>query len=100
MEALLEKEGKVESWNDERRDELSRRMDKGFEEAATKVELRGLANEVNLRFDEVDARLGRFEGSITSQLSDIGNRLDRLSNGLLVGAFGVIAALLANAIFG
>jgi hypothetical protein len=32
MEALLEKEGNVESWNDERLDELSRRMDAGFNE--------------------------------------------------------------------
>lgn len=31
MEALLEKEGDVESWNDERLDELSRRIDAGFE---------------------------------------------------------------------
>jgi hypothetical protein len=32
MEALLEKEGKVENWNDDRLDELSRRMDGGFKE--------------------------------------------------------------------
>ncbi len=32
MEALLEKEGKVENWNDDRLDELSRRMDAGFKE--------------------------------------------------------------------
>jgi hypothetical protein len=32
MEALLEKEGKVEDWNDDRLDELSRRMDAGFKE--------------------------------------------------------------------
>jgi hypothetical protein len=32
MEALLEKEGTVENWNDDRLDELSRRMDAGFKE--------------------------------------------------------------------
>ena len=32
MEALLEKEGKVENWNDDRLDELSRRVDAGFKE--------------------------------------------------------------------
>ena len=42
MEALLEKEGDVESWNDERLDELSRRVDAGFEKMATKVELNAL----------------------------------------------------------
>jgi uncharacterized protein YicC (UPF0701 family) len=114
MEALLEKEGTVENWNDERLDELSRRMDKGFEEAATKVELSALKNEINLRFDRVDerfdrvdehfkefdGRLGRFEGSITSQISDIGDRLDRLSNAVIVGAFALIAAVIANGIWG
>jgi hypothetical protein len=100
MEALLEKEGKVESWSDERLDELSRRMDAGFEKMATKEEMNLRFDAVDLRFDEMDARLGRFEGSIATQLSDISNRLDRLSTALLVGAFGVIAALIANAIFG
>ena len=32
MEALLEKEGDVENWNDERMDELSRRVDAGLDE--------------------------------------------------------------------
>jgi len=100
MEALLEKEGTVENWNDERLDELSRRVDKGFEETATKVELSALKNEMNLRFDDFSGRLGRFEGSITAQLSDLGDRLDRLSNGLIIGAFGVIAAVIANGIWG
>lgn len=100
MEALLEKEGDVDSWNDDRLDELSRRVDKGFAEAATKVELTAVKDEMNLRFDEVDARLGRFEGTVTSQFSHINDRLDRLNNTLLVGAFGLIAALIANGIWG
>ena len=32
MEALLEKEGDVENWNDDRLDELSGRVDAGFKE--------------------------------------------------------------------
>ena len=48
MEALLEKEGEVESWNDERMDELSRRMDAGFTEmregfARVEQEIKALA---------------------------------------------------------
>lgn len=89
MEALLEKEGNVESWNDERLDELSRRMDAGFEKAATKEEM-------NLRFDAVDKRFD----SIDAHLLQINDPLDRLSNSLLIGAFGVIAALIANTVFG
>jgi len=100
MEALLEKEGIVESWNDERLDELSRRMDAGFEKTATKEELNLRFDEVNRRFDEVDVRFSRFEGSVGSQFSQINDRLDRLNHTLLMGAFGVIAAVIANGIWG
>lgn len=100
MEALLEREGKVESWNDERMDELSRRMGAGFEKAATKEEMNLRFDEVNRRFDEVDGRFSRFEGSVTSQFSEINGRLDRLNQTLLVGIFGVIAAMIANGIWG
>jgi len=110
MEALLEKEGDVESWNDERMDELSRRMDKGFEEAATNVELTALKNEMNLRFDRVDERFAQFTGrfgevgkrfdKIDAQFMHIDDRLDRLNHTLLAGAFGVVAAVIANGIWG
>lgn len=93
-------EGQVENWNDDRLDELSRRMDKGFEAAATKVELGGTKNEMNLRFDEVNARLDRLEAVFVSRFSHIEDRLDRQNHTLLVGALGVIAALIANGIFG
>ncbi|HET7589545.1 MAG TPA: hypothetical protein VFK14_05105 [Solirubrobacterales bacterium] len=48
MEALLEKEGTVENWNDERMDELARRMDGGFNEmregfSRIEQEIKGLA---------------------------------------------------------
>lgn len=69
MVALLEKEGKVERWNDDRLDELSRRMDDGFKEMR--------------------------EG-----FAQLNGRLDRQNHTLLVGALGVIAALIANGIFG
>jgi len=107
MEALLEKEADVESWNDERLDELSRRMDAGFEKAATKVELSALKNEMNLRFDEFDARWNRFERSIGGQFNEVSSeirhlsdRFDRLLNTLTVGLIGVVAALLANGFWG
>lgn len=92
--------GQVENWNDDRLDELSRRMDAGFAAAATKVELVATKNEMNLRFDEVNARLDRLEGIFVSRFSHLEDRLDRQNNTLLVGALGVIAALIANGIFG
>lgn len=58
MEALLEKEGKVESWNDDRLDEMSRRMDDGF-------------REMREGFAQVDVRLDRMSDRL-------GTRIDRL----------------------
>jgi hypothetical protein len=47
VEALLEKEGSVENWNDDRLDELSRRVDNGFKE-------------MREGFARVDSRLDRL----------------------------------------
>lgn len=103
MEALLERGTDVESWNDERLDELSRRMDAGFEKAATKEEMNRRFDEVDRRFDEVSGRFGevgkRFD-KIDTQLLHIHDRLDRLNHTLLVGACGVVAAVIANGIWG
>lgn len=100
MEALLEKEGDVENWNDERMDELSRRMDAGFEKTATKEEMNlrfdGMQKEMNRRFDEVDRRFGEFG----KRFDKIDDRFDRLNNTLYVGLFGLIAAVIANGIWG
>ena len=67
------KEGVVENWNDERLDELSLRMDAGFERAATK-------EEINRRFDVMESQMGR-----------INDRLDKLTFGI-VGILGTFAA--------
>lgn len=96
MEALLEREADVENWNDDRLDELSRRMDAGFEKTATQEEM-------NLRFDEIDRRFGevarRFD-KVDAQFLQVNDRLDRLSKTLLIGALGLIAAVIANGIWG
>jgi hypothetical protein len=71
----------VESWNDERLDELSRRMNAGFEKAATKEEM-------NRRFDGVESQLGR-----------VNDRLDKLIYGI-VGILGTFAAATFATILG
>ena len=79
MEALLEKEGDVESWNDERLDELSGRMDNGFKE------VRG---EMREGFD-------RLERTMSEGFAQTNGRIDRLMLGLLVATLGMIGALIA-----
>jgi hypothetical protein len=98
MEALLEKEGTVENWNDERMDELSRRMDAGFEKAATKVELVATNEKMNLRFDGVDRTMKeRFEevnrdsSEVKHELHRVNDRLDKLFYG--VGFLGLALGL-------
>jgi hypothetical protein len=101
MEALLEKEGDVESWNDERLDELSWRMDAGFEKAATKVELNAVKDEMNLRFGEVDKRFDQVDkrfGRVEGQLDRINNRLDYMLGGMFLAGAGLLANLLADKI--
>ena len=51
MEALLEKEGTVENWNDDRLDELSGRVDLGFKE---------IRQEMRDGFARLDSRLDRL----------------------------------------
>ena len=58
MEALLEKEGTVKSWNDDRLDELSRRMDAGFNEMRE-----GFAR-IDAKFDQVDNKFDRLGARI------------------------------------
>jgi hypothetical protein len=77
-------------------DELSRRLDAGFEKAATEVEVTALKGEMNLRFDEVDRRFSEFG----KRFDKIEDRLDRLNSTLLIGLFGLIAAVIANGIWG
>lgn len=98
MEALLEKEGKVERWNDDRLDELSQRMDAGFKEV--REGFARVDKEMKEGFAKVDQRFVRVEGEMKEGFARIEDRFDRMNHTLLVGALGVIAALIANGIFG
>jgi translation elongation factor EF-Tu-like GTPase len=98
MEALLEKEGNVESWNDERLDELRTRVDDGF----TKVDRdmkEGFAR-VDDGFKEMREAFVRVEGRMeegfvqtTERIDQTNQRIDRLLQALLVGALGALVTL-------
>jgi hypothetical protein len=90
MEALLEREGIVGNWNDERLDELSGRVDAGFRE--TREDFRGMRNEMKEGFD-------RLERAMSAGFAQTNERIDRLMLTLLVGSFGMIAALIGVAVF-
>jgi hypothetical protein len=72
MEALLEKEGDVESWNDERLDELSRRMDAGFKETAGAAEMTAVKSEMVRGFDKADREFARLNDRLDKLFWGIG----------------------------
>jgi len=83
MEALLEKEGDVERWNDERLDELSRRMDAGF-------------NEMREGFARIDRQ---FELVAKNEdLQFLTSRFDKLQNTLLIIGGGLLGTVIASAV--
>jgi DNA anti-recombination protein RmuC len=85
-----------QSWNDDRLDHLSRRVEEGFQRVDERFE------EVDRRFEQVDQRFERVEtqldqmrSEMTSGFAQLNERLDRFLLGLVVVSGGVIAALLA-----
>jgi hypothetical protein len=89
MEALLEKEGNVESWNDERLDELSSRMDEGFKE-------------MRAGFARVDREMKEGFAGVDAKFARIDDRFDKLFLALftVVGGFAATAiAALIGALF-
>ena len=98
MEALLEKEGKVENWNDDRLDDLNRRVDTGFKEmreemregfARIEQKIERLPNreEIDQRFESTEPRIDR----VSSRLEHMVWALFAVGGGflgnLLVGKF-------------
>ena len=90
MEALLEKEGAMENWNDERLDELSQTMKEGFaksdremKEGFAKVE-EGFAR-IDRRFDrlptreEIDHRFAATDRKVDQRFESTERRIDRVS---------------------
>jgi hypothetical protein len=82
MEALLEKEGTMESWNDERLDELSRRVDDGFKE-------------MREGFARVDARFERLGAQLDGRFNKIDARFDKLFLAVFTAGVGFAATTIA-----
>ncbi len=72
------------TWTDERIDDLSRRMDAGFERVDR--DIRDLRSEMQAGFAEV-----------RSEISTLRLTMMRFGGGLLIAQFGLIAALIAQA---
>jgi hypothetical protein len=89
----------MDSWNDERMDELSRRVDAGAtktELAATKGEMNRRFDEMGQRFDESAARSERFETKVGSEFHRFSDRLDKLFYIQLFFLVSLAAALMTD----
>ena len=92
MEALLEKEGDVENWNDARMDELSRRTDAGFRE------MREGFTEINRKLDRIPTREEidhRFE-AVEGRVNRLNNRLEHMVWAMFTVGGGLLGNLLAG----
>lgn len=76
MEALLEREGKVENWNDDRLDELSRRVDNGFKEM--REGFARVDGEMKEGFARVDARFTQMDAKFDARFARIDAKFDRV----------------------
>jgi predicted nuclease with TOPRIM domain len=82
------------AWNDERLDDLSARMDRGFDEV--KGEVRELRKEMNARFTSGDARFNSAEArfnSVEARFNSIEARLDSLNRSLVIGLVSMTASI-------
>lgn len=98
MEALLEREGTVENWNDDRMDELSQTMKEGFAKVDQRFERvegemkEGFAKadrETSHRFDKVDHEFGRLNDRLDKILWGVGFAGLTLALNLLVNKLPV-----------
>lgn len=106
MEALLEeKEGDVDSWNDERLDELNGRVKDGFasvDERFTEVDKHfvRLEGEMKEGFEKADLNMKALFAQMDKRMDRFEDRIERLANTFMVVGGGFAAAVVAATIFG
>jgi chromosome segregation ATPase len=110
MEAL-KMEDRVDRWNDDRLDELSRRMDEGFKEMregfaqmVTREEMKEMIAPIKARVEQVDREMKeRFEqaGRETKEgFQQVDQRFDRLYYTMITASFGLVASVILAIAFG
>jgi hypothetical protein len=90
MEALLERGTDVESWNDERLDELSRRVDAGSSE--TRDGFAKMNHEMKKGFAEIEGRLADL--ATRKDVQAVDDRIFTLICALFVVIGGIIGTLI------
>ena len=95
MEAL-KVETPMDNWNDDRLDELSRRMDAGFKEM--REEMREGFARVDQRFGQMDQRFGQMDqrfGQVDQRFGQVDQKFERLLHTLVLIAWGFAGTTVA-----
>jgi len=103
MEALLERGTDVESWNDDRLNELSQTIKEGFAKVDKRFELVDKRFEqvdkrfekVDQRFEQVDQRFVCLEGQIKQGFERLDDRIFKVMILMLVFCGGLLTTLVA-----
>jgi hypothetical protein len=83
-----------ETWTDERLDDLTKRMDKGFD--ATKVEIRDLRVDTSKGFEEVKGEVR----DLRTQIGALNNRFDSMQQTMIIGFITLFVTIVASVIGG
>jgi hypothetical protein len=106
MEAL-KMEDRVDRWNDDRLDELSRRMDEGFKEMregfarmVTREEMREMIAAINARVEQAERETKEGFNRVDQRFEQVDKRFDRLYYTMITASFGLVASAILGATFG
>jgi uncharacterized coiled-coil DUF342 family protein len=85
-----------ETWTDERLDDLKEHMDEGFKEVKedireVKAEIKSTRTELKDEIRSLRAELKGEIGEVRSGLTQLGDRIDRLSYTIIAGLIGLVA---------
>jgi hypothetical protein len=100
MEAL-KMENRMDSWNDDRLDELNRRVDNGFAKVDKRFER--VEGEMKAGFARVDKRFEQVAsreemGEVKGQLDRVNDRIDRIMYTMMATGVGVVGTVLAGVV--
>lgn len=81
-----------EVWTDERLDDLTKRVDKGFEAVDRRFEA------VDRRFEEVKGEIREVRGEVRELRTETNARFDSLQRTMIIGFAGIVASTVGSVI--
>jgi uncharacterized protein YdcH (DUF465 family) len=83
-----------DAWTDERMDDLSTRMDRGFDRVD--ADIRELRAQTDSGFERVDKRFERVDDEIRELRTEMNTRFDAMQRTLIIGFASIVASMIAT----